>query len=149
VGPLGWLEVEAMTISKYIRDFISNYLDGVSITTNHLEEGPDNYGLFKSPAREIRKFNDGSCDITEHYQFFAKQDGVSEADRKDSDEFLEELTYWMDDYSLDYTYPPIDGNRVVTDISITGSPYSLDVENDNEVVYQIMLSITYTREREV
>lgn len=138
-----------MTISKYIRDFISNYLDGVTIATNHLEEGPDNYGLFKSPAREIRKTIDGTYEITEHYQFFAKQDGVSEADRKDSDEFLEELTYWMDDYSHDYAYPPIDGGRWVTDISITGCPYSMDVENNNEVVYQVLLSITYTREREV
>lgn len=138
-----------MTISKYISDFISNYLDGVSIATNHLEDGPDNYGLFKSPARDIRNYNDGSYEITEHYQFFAKQDGVSEVDRKDSDEFLEELTYYMDDYNYDYEYPPIDGGRRVTDISITGSPYSMDVENNNEVVYQMMLSITYTREREV
>lgn len=137
-----------MTISKYISDFISNYLDGVSITTNHLEDGPDRYGLFKSPARELRNYTDGSYEITEHYQFFVKQDGVSEADRKDSDEFLEELTYWMDDYSHGYAYPDIDGGRRVTDISITGSPYSLDVENNNEVIYQIMLSITYTRERE-
>lgn len=138
-----------MTISKYISDFISNYLDGISIATNHLEEGPDNYGLFKSPAREVHHYTDGSYEVTEHYQFFAKQDGVSEADRKDSDEFLEELTYWMDDYSLDYEYPAIDGDRRVTDIRMTGSPYSLDVENNNEVIYQIMLSITYTREREV
>ena len=138
-----------MTISKYISDFISNYLDGVSITTNHLEEGPDKYGLFKSPSREVKNYTDGSKEITEHYQFFVKQDGVSEADRKDSDEFLEELIYWVDDYPQEYVYPPIDKGRVVTDISITGCPYSLDIENNNEVIYQIMLSITYTREREV
>jgi hypothetical protein len=138
-----------MTISKYISDFISSYLKGVSVATNHLEEGPDKYGLFKSPTRDVRNYTDGSYEITEHYQFFAKQDGVSEADRKDSDEFLEDLIYWVDDYSHNYAYPSIDGGRMVTDISITGSPYSLDVENNNEVVYQIMLSITYTREREV
>ena len=137
-----------MTISKYISDFISNYLDGISVSTNHLEDGPDNYGLFKSPSRDITNYTDGSYEITEHYQFFAKQSGVSEADRKDSDEFLEELTYWTDDYSHQYEYPSIDGNRRVTNISITGCPYSLDVENNNEVVYQLMLSITYTRERE-
>ena len=138
-----------MTISKYISNFISTYLDGVSVTTNHLEDGPDKYGLFKSPTRDKRNYTDGSCEITEHYQFFVKQDGVSEADRKDSDEFLEELTYWMDDYSYDHPYPDIDGGRTVTDISITGCPYCLDVENNNEVIYQIMLSITYMREREV
>lgn len=138
-----------MTISKYIINFLSNYLESILIQTNHLEEGPDNYGLFKSPAREIKNYTDGSCEITEHYQFFAKQHGVSEADRKDSDEFLEELTYWVDDYPVNYEYPPIDGGRTVTNISITGCPYSLDVEDNNEVIYQIMLSITYTRNREV
>ena len=138
-----------MTISKYINDFMSNYLDGVSVDTNHLEGGPNKYGLFKSPAREVTPNIDGSYVITEHYQFFVKQDGVSEADRKDSDEFLEDLTYWVDDYSYNYEYPQIDGGRTVTNISITGCPYSFDVENNNEVVYQIMLSITYTREREV
>lgn len=138
-----------MTVSKYIRDFISEYLDGVSITTNHLEDGPDKYGLFKSPARDISNYNDGTYEITEHYQFFVKQDGVAEADRKDSDEFLEELTYWMDDYAYYYEFPPLGNGRLVTSINITGSPYSLDVENNNEVIYQIMLSITYTREREV
>lgn len=138
-----------MTISKYISDFISNYLDGVSITTNHLGDGPDKYGLFKSPSRDVTEHISGSYEITEHYQFFVKQDGVSEADRKDSDEFLEDLTYWMDDYPYNYEYPEIDGGRTVTNIGMTGCPYSMDVENNNEVVYQITLSITYTREREV
>jgi hypothetical protein len=138
-----------MTISKYIVDFITQHLSGFSIATNHLENGSDKYGLFKSPSREKQDHIDGSYDVTEHYQLFVKQDGVSEAERKDADEFLENLTYWMDDYSLEYEYPPIDGNRTVTNISITGCPYVMDVENNNEMVYQLLLSITYTREREV
>lgn len=138
-----------MTIAKYINDFISGYLGGVKIDTNHLGMGADKYGLFKSPSRGLVNHIDGSCEITEHYQFFVKQDGVSEVDRKDSDEFLENLTYWVDDYPIKYEYPPIDGGRVVTNISMTGCPYSLEVENNNEVVYQISLSITYTREREM
>lgn len=138
-----------MTISRYISDFISNYLGNVTITTNHLEDGPDKYGLFKSPSREIREYVDGSYEITEHYQFFIKQDGIAEDERKDSDEFLEELVYWMDDYPNNYEYPNIDGNRKVININITGCPYSMDVENNNEVIYQIMLSITYTRIKEI
>jgi hypothetical protein len=138
-----------MTISKYISDFISDYVEGISIATNHLEDGPDRYGLFKSPARELTNYTDGSYEVTEHYQFFAKQDGVSEIDRKDSDQFLEELTYWVDDYLHNYEYPALDGGRKVLNIGITGCPYSMDVENNNEVIYQIMLSITYLREREV
>jgi hypothetical protein len=138
-----------MTIAKYIKDFISKYMNGVEISTNHLGDGFDEYGLFKSPARNVTRNIDGSYNVIEYYQFYAKQAGVSEADRKDSDEFLEDLTYWMDDYPIQYEYPPIDGGRIVTDISMTGCPYLLEVDNSNEVVYQISLSITYTREREV
>lgn len=138
-----------MTIAKYISDFISKHVGDVTIYTNHLGSGADRYGLFKSPTRSLVNKIDGSCEVTEHYQFFARQDGVSEADRKDSDEFLEDLAYWMDDYPYKHEYPSIDGNRVVTNISMTGCPYSLEVDNNNEVVYQISLSITYIREREM
>ena len=138
-----------MTIAKYISDFISEYLVDVVIDTNHLGGGADKYGLFKTPTRNIVRHLDGSFDITEHYQFFATQANVSEADRKDSDEFLENLVYWVDDYSANYQYPAIDGGRTVTNISMTGCPYPMEVENNNEVVYQILLSITYTRESEV
>lgn len=135
-----------MTISKYISDFISEYMNEVIIDTNHLGDGADKYGLFKSPSRDVTRHNDGSSTITEHYQFYARQDGVSEVDRKDSDEFLENLVYWMDDYPIAYEYPPIDGNRVVTNISISGCPYLMETDTDHEIVYQIMLSITYMRE---
>lgn len=138
-----------MTIARYISDFISKYLEGIAIDTNHLGDGSDKYGLFKSPSREVVRNVDGSFGVTEHYQFFAKQAGVSEADRKDSDEFLEDLTYWMDDYPVKYQYPDLDGGRTVTNISMTGCPYPMEVENHNEVVYQILLSITYMRESEV
>lgn len=135
-----------MTISKYISDFISKFVDGVSIDTNHLGDGADRYGLFKSPTRNVTRDIDGSCTITEHYQFYARQAGVSEVDRKDSDEFLEDLTYRVDDYPMKHEYPPIDGGRTVIDISMTGCPYPMEVADSNEVVYQILLSITYIRE---
>ena len=48
-----------MTISKYISDFIEEVTD-ITIDTNHVQDGSDKYGLFKSPGRTIRDFNDGS-----------------------------------------------------------------------------------------
>lgn len=136
-----------MTISRYINEFISNYL-GATIETNHLSAEADKYGLFKSPSREIIRSIDGSDSITEHYQFYIRQDGISEINRTDSDEFLESLTYWIDDYSFYHEYPPLDGGRIVTNITATGCPYSYEADS-NKVIYQIALSITYTREREV
>ena len=135
-----------MTISKYIVDFLNNYKN-INIETNHMPEGSDKNGLFKSPNRDRLEYTDGSCRITEYYQLFARQVSVSDDERKESDEWLEDLTYWIDDYGIRYEYPEIDGNREVTDISVTGVPTPLEHEND-DIVYQISLSITYKRERE-
>lgn len=134
-----------MTISAYIVKLLNEY-DGIKIDTNHVSEGSDQYGLFKLPSRDIKKFNDSSCEITEYYQFIARQSAVSRSERKEADEWLEDLTYWVDDLSY-YNFPSIDGNRKVTGLEITGSPYPMEADN-KETLYQMLLSITYIRERE-
>ena len=136
-----------MTISSYIVEFLKLY-EGIEIETNHIPDGSDKNGLFKSPTREVSSKIDGSKEITEHYQFLARQASVQDVERKESDEWLEDLTYWIDDFSLNYVYPDIDKNRTVTDISVTGIPAPLEYQDD-DIVYQISLSITYTRESEV
>lgn len=135
-----------MTISKYIVDFL-NMIGEITIDTNHVKDGSDQYGLFKSPNRDKKDLLDGSCEITEYYQFLARLDSLSDTERKESDEVLEDMTYALDDYKLEYSYPEIDKNRTVTDISVTGCPYPMEAE-DKEILYQMSLSITYTRERE-
>ena len=136
-----------MTISSYIVEFLKLY-EGIEIETNHVPDGSDKNGLFKSPTREVSSKIDGSKEITEHYQFLARQASVEDVERKESDEWLEDLTYWIDDFSFNYAYPDIDKNRTITDISVTGIPAPLEYQED-DIVYQISLSITYTRESEV
>lgn len=135
-----------MTISKYIADLL-NLNKEISIETNHIKDGSDKYGLFKSPSRDVKEFIDGSCEITEYYQFMARQDTNSESERKEIDEWLEDLAYWADDLGLVYKFPEIDGNRKVTGFSITGNPYPMEADS-RETLYQMALSITYVRERE-
>lgn len=134
-----------MTISNYISNFIRKY-ENIAIDTNHIKDGSDKYGMFKSPARDVDRHIDGSSVITEYYQFFAKQNAVNEIDRQESDEWLEELTYWVDDYIVknDY-YPELDNDRNVIDIQVTGCPTPFE-DQDDEILYQISLSITYERE---
>lgn len=135
-----------MTVSAYITDFLKLYGD-IEIDLNHVADGSDKYGLFKSPTRNITKFNDGSYEITEFYQFLARQSALSKSERKEADEWLEELAYWADDFGFYYEYPKLDKNRRVTGFSITGNPCPMEIENE-ETLYQISLSITYIRERE-
>ena len=136
-----------MTVSAYIVNLLKNY-EGIEIDTNHMAEGSDQYGLFKSPSRDIKDFNDSSYQITEYYQFLARQRACSKPERKETDEWLEDLAYWIDDLTYNYKLPPLDKNREVIGISITGSPYPMEADN-KEAMYQLLLSITYIREREV
>ena len=134
-----------MTISSYIAKLLGEY-DGISIDTNHVKDGSDQYGLFKAPARSKVEMNDGSYEVTEFYEFMARQSMVSPSERKEADEWLEDLTYWADDFSYNYEFPELDKGRTVTGFSITGNPYPLEAD-DSEAVYQMSLSITYVRER--
>lgn len=135
-----------MTVSAYIANILSEY-EGIIIDTNHMETGSDQYGLYKSPGRNTKEFTDGSYEVTENFQFFARQSSISSAERKEADEWLEDLTYWIDDYPYTKGFPELDNNREVTALSITGSPYAMITEQ-REVLYQMSISITYVRERE-
>lgn len=136
-----------MTISEAISEWLS-YFGGVTVDTNHVSDGCDRYGLFKSPARTISNNIDTTYQITEHYQLLARFHSVSEEDRKDSDELLEKITYWADDYAFNYEYPALDGKRKIINIQISGNPYPLSTESD-DMLYQLSINITYERERGV
>ncbi len=135
-----------MTISEYITKFLGQFSE-LSIDTNHVKDGSDRYGLFKSPNRDKKDMLDGSYEITEYYQFLARQVSVSNSERKGSDEWMEDLTYSIDDYKMKYQYPLLDKSRTVMDISVTGIPYPMET-TDEDTLYQMSLKITYSREME-
>lgn len=135
-----------MTVSQAIVDWLGNY-EAIKIETNHVQDGSDKYGLFKSPNRVVKDFINREYEITEYYQFLARQSCHSDSERKEADEWLEDLTYWADDYSYYYEYPELGNNRRILSIEITGNPYPMEAD-DREAFYQIALSITYIRERE-
>ena len=133
-----------MTISQYITNFLTKY-ENISIDTNHVADGSDKYGMFKSPARDVNKYIDDSYAITEYFNFFAKQSAIAESERKESDEWLEDFMYWLDDYAINNEYPEIDGNRKILNIQATGCPTPM-YDDENDITYQIAMSITYERE---
>ena len=133
-----------MTISKYIAEFIKLY-ENIVIDTNHVKDGSDKYGLFKSPSRDKTPYINGSSTITEYFQFYAMQNSISETERQEDDPWLENFVYWVDDYPLSYEYPAIDGGRSVQNISVSGCPTPFS-DSDNGIMYQISLTITSERE---
>ena len=136
-----------MTISAAVASWLSFY-ESMEVDTNHIEDGSDKYGLFKSPTRTTKEFTDGSYEVTEFYQFYARQASVSEEDRKDSDAWLEDLSYWADDFPFNYNYPALDGGRKIDKIELTGTPYTME-SGSSDTLFQMSLSVTYIREREV
>lgn len=138
--------IQCKTISKAVIEFLKGF-ESLEVDTNHLKEGSDKYGLFKSPNRTVKHFIDGEYTITEYYQFLARQGGNSEYDRADSDEWLEDLTYWADDYSINHDYPELTKGRRIENIEVTGIPYPMETD-DSEILYQMSLAVTYVRERE-
>ena len=119
---------------------------GFTINTNHLNDGSDRYGLFRSPARTKVENIDGSCLITEAYQFFGRLDSLSETEREDAEEQMEALVYAVDDYIYTHDWPELTDSRTIQDIEITGCPYPIET-TDEDLLYQISLNITYLRER--
>ena len=132
------------TISAAIVEMFDNL--GFTIHTNHLSDGSDKYGLFRSPARAKTENIDGSCIITEAYQFFGRLDSLSETEREDAEEQMEALVYAVDDYIYNYDYPELTDSRTIQDVEITGCPYPIET-TDEDLLYQISLNITYLRER--
>lgn len=133
-----------MTIANYVSNFLKLY-ESLKIDTNYLEVGSDKYGLFKSPARTSTPFIESAFSVTENFVFYASQASISEIERKEDEEWLEDFIYWIDDFNYNYDYPPIDKGRRVTNISVNGS-YTPYVNDDNGIIYQFNLSITYERE---
>lgn len=135
-----------MTISAYIVNLLKHY-ENIEIDTDHVAEGSDKYGLFRAPGRVIREFNDESYEVAESYQFNARQAALSASERKEADEWLEDLVYWADDFPYRNEFPELDKGREVTGIAINGNPYPMAV-NDTETLYEMSIAITYIRERE-
>ena len=134
------------TISKAVSEWLKGY-KGIAIDTEHVADGSDKYGLFRNPNRTITEYTDGSYAVKEYYSLLARQSAVSNEERLEADEFLENPCYWADDYYYSYEYPKIDGNRRITRIEVTGSPTGMFTSSE-ETTYQVSLAVSYTRDRE-
>ena len=139
-----------MTISKAVANWLKEYdMKPVRIDPDQVGYGADSLGIFKSPNREVKEHQDESYQITEYLQLFVVRDSQEVRDREESDEWLENFTYWVDDKRYSGDFPDLDAHRKVLDIWMSGTPYMMEAREDNTSVYQLSLGIKYLREREV
>lgn len=139
-----------MTVGKSIKEWLKGYdMKVVKVNTDQVGDGADSFGIFKSPNREKTDYNDSSYQITEYYELFVTREGHESRDREDNDEWLENFAYWVDDSQYNNELPELDNGRKCIDIELAGTPYMFEAKEDNTMLYQISLKITYTRERKV
>lgn len=138
-----------MTISKAIVTWLKQ-IDGfqlADIATDEIGTSADSNGLFRSPNRIITENIDGSYNVKEYFQFFARRDSQEDIDRQDNDTWIENLMYYIDDAGYKYALPTLDNNRTCKELEINGAPSMFQRDSDT-AVYQITIAITYSRERE-
>lgn len=139
-----------MTISNAISKWLEGYeMKPVKVNIDQVGAGADSLGIFKSPNREVVDYNDESYKITEYYNLFVVREGQEYQDRAENDEWLENFAYWVDDKGYMEEYPKLDNDRKCLRLWLSGTPYMFEAKEDNTVLYQISLGITYLRERKV
>lgn len=135
-----------MTVSQAIVTLVSGN-EKIEIDKVHALDGADQNGLSRKPEREVKNLMDGTYEITEQYSFTAKQKVSAGTERMETDAWLEELIYWVDDTSYYNDFPELGSGRNIVSMEIAKASCSIAAE-DNETTYQMSLSVTYTRERE-
>lgn len=140
-----------MTVSECVKEWLSLYpnLDISDMATDFIEGDADSYAIYKSPNKTVDRFNDGSCMVTEYYQFFARQSTMMDTERISNQQLLADLEAWVEDKDYNEDYPDLSGvgNLRCEEISISGSAAITSQENDS-AIYQVTIAVRYLKERE-
>ncbi len=139
-----------MTVSKALTDWLKKYpLEiqkgyAIVVDNENLAAYPDSCGLYRTPQRNVQEFTSDDYMITEGYQLLIRQSSKGNTERLESDEWLENLAYWVDDMNYNGELPVLDGGRVCQGVVISSAPYLFQQDEDSNI-YQVSLSVTYRR----
>lgn len=138
-----------MTISESIIQWLSDFgeikIDSV-INTELLKAQPNAYAMIKTPTNIRQEFIDGSSVNTEYYTFLARKSSQFNAERINNNQFLENLTDWVENANMDGNLPKLDNKRFCDNIAISSGFYLFETE-ENESVYSLTFEIIYRKER--
>lgn len=139
-----------MTVSECLKDWLNKYpkADFGDIDTDILKGKDGSVTLFKSPNKQIIKYNDGSSLNTEYYQFFIEKSSLLDEERIDNQQFMSDLEEWIEEKDFNEEYPDLSavGKLKCTEIAINNFS-SIAFEGEDKAVYQITIAIEYLKER--
>lgn len=139
-----------MTVGECLKDWLGEF-DGLNFSellTDFMDAPEGCMALFRSPQKQEKAYLDGSKDITEYYNFFARKSTLLDETRVENQQLLDDLTEWIESKAFEEDYPDLSqvGNLTCEDITVNGASAINSQENDN-AIYQVTIAIQYLKER--
>lgn len=139
-----------MTVSECLKEWLRDYenLDISDLLTDFIDAPEGCLALFKSPSKEERTFLNGSKDITEYYNFFARSSTQLDEKRVENQQMMEDLTEWITEKAFREDYPDLSkaGSLICENVEVNDAA-SITSQEDDNAIYQLTLAIQYLKER--
>lgn len=103
------------------------------------------YGIAKAPTQNIKTYISGRRIYTDYYDFLARLDSKTDAERVNNHEFMERLSEWIYEQNTLKTYPELPEHLKCTDISVS-TPFHMQRADEDSAVYGFTIRIKYEKE---
>lgn len=139
-----------MTVGECLKDWLGEF-DGLNFSellTDFMDAPEGCMALFRSPQKQEKAYLDGSKDITEYYNFFARKSTLLDETRVENQQLLDDLTEWIESKAFEEDYPDLSqvGNLTCEDITVNGVS-AINSQEDDNAIYQVTIAIQYLKER--
>lgn len=139
-----------MTVGECLKDWLGEF-DGLNFSellTDFMDAPEGCMALFRSPQKQEKAYLDGSKDITEYYNFFARKSTLLDETRVENQQLLDDLTEWIENKAFEENYPDLSqvGNLTCEDITVNGAS-AINSQEDDNAIYQVTIAIQYLKER--
>lgn len=139
-----------MTVGECLKDWLGEF-DGLNFSellTDFMDAPEGCMALFRSPQKQEKAYLDGSKDITEYYNFFARKSTLLDETRVENQQLLDDLTEWIENKAFEEDYPDLSqvGNLTCENITVNGAS-AINSQEDDNAIYQVTIAIQYLKER--
>lgn len=135
-----------MTVVEAIKKWLNvNNVAVKEIEIDMLPAGINTLALMKSPTNQVEEFIDGSQKRTEYYTLYIRRESQFNDERIDNNAYFEDLEDKVMQWNLEGNLPQLDNNRFCENISISGTTY-LFQSQENESIYSLTFEIIYRKE---
>ncbi|MGJ0961664.1 hypothetical protein ACR75P_08260 [Faecalicoccus pleomorphus] len=135
-----------MTVVEAIKKWLNvNNVSVKEIEIDMLPAGINTLALMKSPTNQVEEYIDGSQKRTEYYTLYIRKESQFNDERIDNNACFEDLENKVMEWNLDGNLPQLDGKRYCDNISISGTTY-LFQSQENESIYSLTFEIIYRKE---